>query len=122
MKPGNPRRRRSSGGCNSTNPETGNGNGSVKILPHLSNYPITNSPRMDPVNSSLRIAPLGQHSVPEGSDGDGGEVEGRVRIGIGDCVFSGEQAHEKLVRGRAVEPPLEIRGDEAVDGGDVSGA
>ena len=35
---------------------------------------------------------------------------------------AGEQAHHKLVGGGAMEPPLEVRGKELVDGVNVLGA
>ncbi|KAH0943926.1 LOW QUALITY PROTEIN: hypothetical protein HID58_003563, partial [Brassica napus] len=64
-------------GDDATDPR--DGERSVRVLPHLSDYPMRH-----------------------GDDGERHEFEGRRD--------AGERAHQKLVRRRAVEPVVEIRG------------
>ncbi|KAH0904923.1 hypothetical protein HID58_044426, partial [Brassica napus] len=74
-------------GDDATDPR--DGERSVRVLPHLSDYPMRH-----------------------GDDGERREFEGRRD--------AGERAHQKLVRRRAVEPVVEIRGEDPVNRFDVS--
>ncbi|CDY72676.1 BnaAnng42010D [Brassica napus] len=69
-------------GDDATDPR--DGERSVRVLPHLSDYPMRH-----------------------GDDGERREFEGRRD--------AGERAHQKLVRRRAVEPVVEIRGEDPVN-------
>ncbi len=63
------------------------------------------------------VAAFNEDGRSDGVEGLGNEFEGVV--GGGSAC---EQAHHKLVGGRAMEPPLEVRGKELVDGVNVLGA
>lgn len=71
--------------------EAGDGEGSVKVLSHLSNYPIRDSPGVNPGNVTGGVAALDEDSGAEGGDGLRNESEG---FGGG---IAGEHAHQKLV-------------------------
>ena len=78
------------------------GERSVRVLPHLSDYPMRHSPGVDPGNGASGVAALGDDGGSEGDDGERHEFEGRRD--------AGECAHQKLVRRRAVKPVVEIWG------------
>ncbi|CAI9091808.1 OLC1v1026923C1 [Oldenlandia corymbosa var. corymbosa] len=82
------------GGANS-----GDGERSVEVLSDLGNYPITHGPSVNPVDVSGLIPALDENGGSECGDGFGDENE-RV------FVSAGQEAHQKLVRRRTMEPPL----------------
>lgn len=85
-------------------PETGNSERGVEVLSDLGNYPITHGPSVNPSDVSVRIGSFDDNGRPEGSEGLRHEVE---EIFVGR-VSAGEQSHQKLLRRRTVEPPLEV--------------
>ena len=100
--------------------EARDGEGSVEVLPDLGDYPIRDGPGVDPGDGAVGVAALG--------DDDGGTERGeRLRLEAerrGRVVVcgggAGEQAHQELVRRGAVEPPVEVRREQAVDAVDVA--
>ena len=48
--------------------DLGNGQGSVEVLPDLSNYPIRDSPGVDPNDGARGVAALGDNGAAEGYD------------------------------------------------------
>ncbi|KAL0691378.1 hypothetical protein Bca4012_091057 [Brassica carinata] len=97
-------------GDDATDPR--DGERSVRVLPHLSDYPMRHGPGVDPGDGASGVAALGDDGGSEGDDGERREFEGRRD--------AGERAHQKLVRRRAVEPVVEIRGEDPVNRFDVS--
>lgn len=91
--------------------ESGNGEGGVEILADVGNYPIRDGPGVDPGDVAGEIAALDEDGGANGVDGDGSEVEG---IGRRRCS-AGEDAHQKLVGRRTMEPPLEVRVQKLLD-------
>lgn len=87
-----------SSGDNVTDPC--DGERSVRVLPHLSNYPMRYGPGVDPGDGASDVAALGDYGGSEGDDRERDEFERRRD--------SGEYAHQKLVRRRAVKPILQI--------------
>ena len=87
-------------GDDATDPR--DGERSVRVLPHLSDYPMRHGPGVDPRDGASGVAALGDDGGSEGDDGERHEFEGRRD--------AGERAHQKLVRRRAVEPVVEVRG------------
>lgn len=85
-------------------PDTGNSERGVEVLSDLGNYPITYGPSVNPSDVSVRIGSLDEDGGPEGSEGLRHEVE---EIFVGR-VSAGEQSHQKLLRRRTMEPPLEV--------------
>ncbi|KAL0743957.1 hypothetical protein Bca4012_085470 [Brassica carinata] len=85
---------------------------SVRVLPHLSDYPMRHGPGVDPGDGGGSVAALGDDGGSEGDDGERREPERRRD--------AGERAHQKLVRRGAVEPVVEVRGEGLVDGFDVA--
>ncbi|KAL6977520.1 hypothetical protein U1Q18_026319 [Sarracenia purpurea var. burkii] len=79
---------------------------------------MSNGPGVDPRDRTAVVAALDEDGGSDCGDGLGEELEGDGFRGGG----SGEEAHHKLVRRRAMEPPLEVGGEEVVDGFDVAGA
>lgn len=96
--------------------DAGDGEGGVEVLSDLSNYPIRDGAGVDPGNVAGGVAALDDDGGAEGGDGLRKEAEGVVGSGV-----AGEHAHQKLVRGRTMEPPLEIGGDDLDDGVGVAG-
>ena len=74
----------------------------VRVLPHLSDYPMRHGPGVDPGDGAGGVAALGNDGGSEGDDGERREFKRRRD--------AGERAHQKLVRRRAVEPVVEVRG------------
>ncbi|KAM7522011.1 hypothetical protein LguiA_011913 [Lonicera macranthoides] len=95
--------------------KTSDGNRRVKILSHLSNYPIIDGPHVHPreLASLLIIVSLHKNHGPKCKNGERFKYK-RVMI------HAGEQPHQVLARGRAVEPPLEVRGNKTVHRVDVA--
>lgn len=101
-------RRRNLSGASSSNNVTDprDGERSVRVLPHLCDYPIRYGPSVDPRNRGRGVAPFCDYGRSERNDGERYEFErGRRRRDT-----SGEYAHQKLVRRRTVEPILQIWG------------
>lgn len=90
----------------SSSTETSDGEGSVEVLPYLSDYAIrVNSPGVDPGDFAILIAAFDDDCRSEGVNRKRHEFKG-----VGDFfISSGEQSHHKLMRRRAMKPPLEIR-------------
>lgn len=70
---------------------------------------------MNPGNREGVVAALHKDGGPEGSDGLRDESEGCGR-GRGSA---GQKAHQELVGGRTMKPPLEVGGDDLVHRGHV---
>lgn len=87
--------------------ESCNSQGSVEILPHLGDYPIRDGPGMYPSNVTFLVVTFDEDSGAERDNCLWDKIE---RGGGGGGVSAGEEAHHKLVRRRAMEPPLEIGG------------
>jgi len=96
--------------------EAGDGEGSVEVLSHLSDYPIRDGPGVNPGNVAGGVAALDDDGGAEGGNGLRNESEG---FGGG---IAGEHAHQKLVGRRTMEPPLEVGGEDLDDGGGVAGS
>lgn len=96
--------------------DASDGEGGVEVLSDLSDHPISDGPGVDPGNVAGGVAALDDDGGAEGGDGLRNESEGVVGGGV-----AGEHAHQKLVRGRTMEPPLEIGGDDLDDGVGVAG-
>lgn len=88
--------------------DAGDGEGSVEVLAHLGDYPIRDGPGVDPGDGAGRVESLGEDGGAEGGDAEGNEAEGVVLV-------AGEQAHQKLVGRRTMEPPLEVGGEDLLD-------
>ncbi|CAA7041443.1 unnamed protein product [Microthlaspi erraticum] len=88
------------------------GERSVRVLTHLRDYPMRHGPGVDPGDGASGVAALGDDGRSEGDDGERHEFERRRD--------SGEYAHQKLVRRRAVEPVVQIWGEDLVHRFDVS--
>lgn len=97
-------------GDNVTDPR--DGERGVRVLTHLRNYPMRYGPGVDPGDGASGVAALGDDGRSEGDDGERYEFERRRD--------SGEYAHQKLVRRRAVKPVLQIWGKGLVNRFDVS--
>lgn len=82
----------------------------MNSMTHLGDYPIRHRPSMDPGYRTGRIAALGEDDGAEGGDGVGEELKALDAGRWGP----GEEAHQELVGGRAVEPPLEVGGYDPV--------
>nr|GLL28039.1 hypothetical protein DM860_016163 [Ipomoea trifida] len=109
---------RSNGGSGGV-AEARDGEVRVEVLAHLSNYPIRDGPGVNPRDVARRIAAFDEHDG--GADGVDRLVLELERIGGGGGIGSaGEDAHQKLVRRRAMEPPLEIGGQKLLDFLDVA--
>ncbi|RAL52314.1 hypothetical protein DM860_016163 [Cuscuta australis] len=91
--------------------EPGHGEGGVEVLPDLGNYPIRDGPGVDPGDVPVGIAALDEDG---GADRINGERDESERIGRRRCG-AGEDAHQKLARRRAVEPPLEVGVQKLLD-------
>ncbi|KAG9455170.1 hypothetical protein H6P81_008074 [Aristolochia fimbriata] len=100
--------------------ESSDGEGRVEVLPDLGDYPIRDGPGVDPGEGSESA--LGEDGGTEGLDGEGHEIEGGVFAGGGSSGGAGEQSHHILAGGWAMEPPLDVRGQEALHRVDVTGA
>jgi hypothetical protein len=85
-------------------PESGHGERSIKVLSDLGDYPISDGPSVNPIDISGRVKSFYEYGRPESSNGLWDEIE-KVVVGI---VSSGEKAHQKLLRRRTMEPPLEV--------------
>lgn len=95
--------------------EARDGEGSVEVFPDLGDYPIRDGPGVDPGDGALGVASLG--------DDDGWPERGerlRLEAERRRCFGAGEKAHQELVRRRAVEPPVEVRREQAVDAVNVA--
>lgn len=95
--------------------EARDGEGRVEVLPDLCDYPISDCPGVDPGNGAGVVAALDEDGGPEGGDGLGNESEGCGRV----SGSAGEKAHQELVGGRTMEPPLEVGSDNTVHRGHV---
>lgn len=69
----------------------GDGEGSVEVLPDLSDYPIGDGPRVNPSNGACGVAAFDDDGGAE--RGDGLRIESE---GFGGEI-AGEHAHQKLV-------------------------
>lgn len=87
--------------------DASNDKGSVEVLPDLGNYPIREGPGVHPGDAPGTVAALDEDGGAKAGDWLRKELEVVVGGGI-----AGEHAHQKLVRWRSVEPPLEIRGHD----------
>lgn len=96
--------------------DASDGEGGVEVLSDLSDHPISDGPGVDPGNVAGGVAALDDDGGAEGGDGLRNESEGVVGGGV-----AGEHAHQKLVWGRTMEPPLEVGGDDLDDGVGVAG-
>lgn len=96
--------------------EACDGEGSVEVLPDLGDYPIRDGPGVDPGDLLFSITAL--HEDDGADSGDGLRIELKRRV----AFVAGEQAHQKLVGGRTMEPPLEVRSHNRVHGVHVTGA
>ncbi|KAJ1292553.1 hypothetical protein BS78_02G400600 [Paspalum vaginatum] len=86
--------------------EAGDGEVGVEVLAQLGDYPIgAHGPGVHPVVSAAH---------PFGDDGGGAQgVDGaRREAEAAAAAAGGEQAHHVLVLGRAMEPPLQVRGQQ----------
>lgn len=63
---------------------------------------------MNPGDGAGLVETLGEDGGAEGGDAVGDESE----VGF---LLAGEEAHQKLVGGGAVEPPLEVGGEDLLD-------
>lgn len=89
--------------------EAGDGEGSVEVLPHLGDYPISDGPGVNPGDGAAgaAAAAFDEYGGPaEGDDGLGHESEGF----LGWRGTAGEHAHQVLVVGRTMEPPIQVWG------------
>lgn len=83
---------------------TSNSERGVEVLSDLGNYPITHGPSVNPSDVSVWIGSFDENDGAEGSEGLRQEVE---EIFVGR-VSAGEQSHQKLLRRRTMEPPLQV--------------
>ncbi|KAK4403436.1 hypothetical protein Sango_0712200 [Sesamum angolense] len=89
-------------------PKAGHGEGRVEVLPDVGNYPIGDGPGVNPGNGAGLVEALGEDGGAKGGNAVGQETEAGV-------LFAGEEAHQKLVRGGTMEPPLEVGGENLLD-------
>lgn len=78
---------------------------------------MRDGPGVNPGDATGLVDALGEDDGAESGDAVGNEAEAAAGV-----VLAGEEAHQELVRRRAVEPPLEVRGEKPVDGGGVAAA
>lgn len=64
--------------------KSGNCERSVEILPDLNNYPINNSPSMNPSNGSITIVAFDKDSGPKGVNALRNELE-KVVVRVGSA-------------------------------------
>ncbi|RXH94710.1 hypothetical protein DVH24_024394 [Malus domestica] len=95
--------------------EARDGEGSVEVLADPGDYPIGDSPGVDPGNGAVAVAALDEDGGAEGGEGLGDELKGFF-------LGAGEDAHQELVGRRTMEPPLEVGGDDLVNRVHVAGA
>ncbi|KAG6476928.1 hypothetical protein ZIOFF_066176 [Zingiber officinale] len=89
--------------------DSGDGDGGVEVLPDLGDYPIRgDGPGVDPGGGGAGAGALGDDGGAEGGDSFGEESE----LGGGVVVSAGEHAHHVLVLRRAMEPPLDVGGEQ----------
>lgn len=88
--------------------EAGDGEGGVEVLADLGDYPIGDGPGVDPGDGAGRVEALGEDGGAEGGDAVRDEAEFLA-------AAAGEEVHQKLVRRGAVEPPLEVGGEDLLD-------
>lgn len=93
--------------------EAGDGEGSVEVLPDLGDYPISDGPGVNPGDGAAGVvagvAAFDEDGGPaEGDDGLGHESEGV--LGWRRRGNAGEHAHQVLVGGRTMEPPIQVWG------------
>ncbi|KAL0402965.1 UNVERIFIED_CONTAM: hypothetical protein Sradi_1937300 [Sesamum radiatum] len=96
-------------------PETRHSEGRVEVLPNVGNYPIGDGPGVNPGNGAGLVEALGEDGGAKGGDAVGQKAEAGV-------LFAGEEAHQKLVRGGTMEPPLEVGGENLLDSVGVAAA
>lgn len=84
------------------------GEGRVEVLPELGDYPIGDGPGVNPGNGAGLVESLGEDGWAEGGDAVGDESEAGFPL-------AGEEAHQKLVSRRTMEPPLEVGGEDPLD-------
>ncbi|KAL0452673.1 UNVERIFIED_CONTAM: hypothetical protein Slati_1245400 [Sesamum latifolium] len=89
-------------------PETRHSEGRVEVLPDVGNYPIGDGPGVNPGNGAGLVEALGEDGGAKGGDAVGQKAEAGV-------LFAGEEAHQKLVGGGTMEPPLEVGGENLLD-------
>lgn len=94
--------------------EAGDGEVGVEVLAELGDHPVVGAhgPGVHPVAGAAAAALGDDGGGPQGVDGARREAEA--------AAAAGEHAHHVLLLGRAVEPPLEVRGQEGLHGGVVA--
>lgn len=91
--------------------DAGDGEGGVEVLANLGDYPIGDGPGVDPGDGAGGVEALGEDGGAEGGDAVGDESE---EVG-GGVLVAGQEAHQKLVGRRTMEPPLEVGGEDFLD-------